>query len=120
MKKSFYAIIIFTIAALPLAAVEHLWNIKDGAGSAVCQDSGSNPVNLQINSSDNVVWAREDDRDWFLNINGGSLSAPKAQMAYPDGAVINVKFSANLQNNYNKAWLPLITCGSSYKEGYSV
>ena len=120
MKKSFYAIIIFAIASLPLAAVEHLWNIKDGAGCAVCQDSGSNPVNLQINSSGNVVWAREDDRDWFLNINGGSLSAPKAKMVYADGVVINVKFSANLQNNYNKAWLPLITCGGNYKDGYSI
>ncbi len=120
MKKIFYAIIIFAVAALPLAAVEHLWNIKDGAGSAVCKDSGSDPVNLKINSSGNVVWAREDDRDWFLNINGGSLSAPKAKMAYPDGVVINVKFSANLQNNYNKAWLPLITCGGNYKDGYSV
>ena len=105
MKKIFYAIIIFAVAALPLAAVEHLWNIKDGAGSAVCKDSGSDPVNLKINSSGNVVWAREDDRDWFLNINGGSLSAPKAKMAYPDGVVINVKFSANLQNNYGHLYL---------------
>ena len=53
MKKIFYAIIIFAVAALPLAAVEHLWNIKDGAGSAVCKDSGSDPVNLKINSSGN-------------------------------------------------------------------
>ena len=54
MKKSFYAVIIFAIAALPLAAVEHLWTVKDGAGSAVCKDSGTDPVNLKINSSGSV------------------------------------------------------------------
>ncbi|MBE6404162.1 MAG: hypothetical protein E7039_10665 [Lentisphaerae bacterium] len=119
MKK----IILLLFAAaltLPLAAVEHIWNFKDGSGSKICKDSGTDPVDLQMLQPDNIVWAREDDRGWFLNFNGGYLRAPNAKMAYADGLVIDIKFAANFKTDYKKPWMLLVGCAYSYYNGYTV
>ena len=113
MKKIILAL--FTaLAVLPLMAVEHIWNIKDGSGSKICKDSGSDPVDLVIRNPEKVVWAREDDRGWFLNYKGGRVEvAPGADINYPEGVIAELNFSVNLAD-VTKPWVCLFSRGVNY------
>ena len=119
MKKLILLLLAAT-TAFTCAAVEHIWDFKDGSGCNVCKDSGTNPIALEINTPEKISWAREDDRGWFLNVRGGCLRAEKDKMAYANGVVIHIRFAASFETEYKKAWMPLVTCGNSYRNGYAI
>jgi len=104
------------LAAAGLCAAE--WKIKDGAGSLTLKDSSPDKVDLAIETPETVTWAWEDDRASFLNIAGGRITGPAEKLLFPDGMTLEVVFAANLAAG--KEWLPLVTCGNSFQNGYSV
>ena len=104
------------LAAAGLFAAE--WKIKDGAGSTVLKDSSPDRIDLKIETPETVTWAWEDDRASFLNIAGGRITGPAEKLLFPDGMTLEVVFSANLAAG--REWLPIVTCGNSFQNGYSV
>ena len=94
------------------------WKIKDGAGSLTLKDSSPARVDLAIETPETVTWAWEDDRASFLNVAGGRITGPAEKLLFPDGMMLEAVFAANLAAG--KEWLPLVTCGNSFQNGYSV
>ena len=109
---------IILTAALAAGLFGAEWKVKDGAGSLVLKDSSPDRIDLKIDTPETVTWAWEDDRASFLNIAGGSISGPADKLLFPDGMTLEIAFSANLRAG--KEWLPLVTCGNSFQNGYSV
>ena len=99
-----------------LAAAE--WKIKDGAGNAVLRDSGPDKIDLAVATPETVTWAREDDRGSFLNFSGGTVTGPAEKLLFPEGMILEIDFSADLKSGGE--WLPLVTCGNSFQNGYAV
>ena len=108
--------------ALLCAAASYLggadWPIKDGRGSTVLKDASPDKTDLVIATPDTVTWAWEDDRRSFLNFSGGSVTGPAEKLLFPDGLTLEIAFSANLRGG--REWLPLVTCGNSFQNGYSL
>jgi hypothetical protein len=46
-------------------AGEHFWQMKDGTGNLKLKDESSTPVELTINTPEQVSWAREDDHGYW-------------------------------------------------------
>ena len=104
------------LAAAGLAAAE--WKIKDGTGSLVLKDSSPDKIDLKIATPETVTWAREDDRDFFLNFSGGAVTGPAEKLQFPDGMILEVFFAPDLERG--KEWLPVVTCGNTFSSGYAV
>ena len=114
---SFGGVVLLALfAAANLSAAE--WKIKDGTGSSVLKDSGPDKIDLKIATPETVTWAREDDRDFFLNFFGGAVTGPAEKLLFPDGMILEIFFSPDLKTG--KEWLPLVTCGNTFSSGYSV
>ena len=105
-----------TLLTGSIAAAE--WKIKDGTGSLVLKDSGPDKIDLKIAAPETVTWAREDDRGFFLNFSGGTVTGPAEKLLFPDGMVLEVFFAPDLERG--KEWLPVVTCGNSFSSGYAV
>ena len=116
MFKKMLTILEATLLAGSLAAAE--WKIKDGTGSLVLKDSSPDKIDLKIATPDTVTWAREDDRSFFLNFSGGTVTGPAEKLLFPDGMVLEVFFAPDL--DAGKEWLPVVTCGNSFKNGFSL
>ena len=99
-----------------LSAAE--WKIKDGTGSSVLKDASPDKIDLKIATPGTVTWAREDDRDFFLNFSGGEVTGPAEKLQFPDGMILDVFFAPDLEKG--KEWLPVVTCGDNYSSGYAV
>jgi len=99
-----------------IAAAE--WKIKDGTGSSVLKDSSPAKIDLKIATPETVTWAREDDRDFFLNFSGGEVTGPAEKLQFPDGMILDVFFAPDLEKG--KEWLPVVTCGDTFSSGYAV
>jgi len=94
------------------------WPVKDGRGSTVLKDASPDRTDLVIATPDTVTWAWEDDRRSFLNFSGGSVTGPAEKLLFPDGLMLEIAFSADLRAG--REWLPLVTCGNSFQNGYSL
>ena len=105
-----------TLLAGSMAAAE--WKIKDGTGSFVLKDASPDNIDLKIATPETVTWAREDDRDFFLNFSGGEVTGPAEKLQFPDGMILDVFFAPDLVKG--KTWLPLVTCGNTFSSGYAV
>jgi len=113
--KSCMILTAFAAAGL-LSAAD--WRIKDGTGSLVLKDSSPDGIDLKIATPETVTWAREDDRGFFLNFSGGYAAGPGEKLLFPDGMVLEIFFSPDLERG--REWLPLVTCGNSFTSGCSV
>ena len=95
------------------------WDCKDGSGSAIVKDSSPDGINLDILQPDKVKWAREDDRGFFLQFDGGVVSCfPTEKMFFPDSIAIDIRFSVDTKKT-QRDWLPLVTMGN-YDQSYCV
>ncbi len=95
------------------------WDCKDGSGSSIVKDSSPNRIDLTILQPEKVKWAREDDRGFFLQFDGGVVSClSNDKMSFPDGMTIDIRFSVD-KTKTQRDWLPLITMGN-YDKNYSV
>ena len=102
-----------------LSSIAMQWDCKDGSGSSIVKDSSPNRIDLTILQPDKVNWAREDDRGFFLQFDGGVVSClANEKMSFPDGMTIDIRFSVDKQKT-QRDWLPLITMGN-YDKNYSV
>jgi len=110
------AVLLALFAAANLFAAD--WKIKDGTGSSFLKDSGPDKIDLKITTPETVTWAREDDRDFFLNFSGGEVTGPAEKLLFPDGMILEIFFSPDLSKGGE--WLPLVTCGNTFTSGYSV
>ena len=83
-------------ASMTLCA-DSYWKCKDGTGSSVVSDSGSSRRDGVIDGSGKCVWAREDDRGFFLTFrNGGSVLIPKTEdVEFPKGFDMEIFFSCD-------------------------
>ena len=93
---------LFIAAALLLTAAElqgySHWKLKDGTGSKIVRDSGSNGINGRISDPGHCVWAQEDDRGFFLSFSGGKpVTIPnKLALILEQGMDIQIRFSCDL------------------------
>ena len=109
---------LFTIFACCLfAGSVHQWNFNEGEGYKEASDTIGG---LKARIQENVSWAREDDRGWFLNFNKGAVEvAPTKELSYPEGLIAEIRFSVNFALcgkdlaslfSYGDSWTVLLDC----------
>lgn len=110
-------------AVIPCIVAEettHHWQFKDGEGSIIIKDSAGN-LPGKIITPEKASWAREDDRDWFLTMQNGTVEIPHDdELDFPDGFIVMVKFSCDLDMIGKNLFAGLIGKGRNYKDAYSI
>ncbi len=98
------------------------WKCKDGTGSSIVCDSGSSRRNGVIDDSGKCVWAREDDRGFFLTFrNGGSVIIPGTDsLEFPKGFDAEFFFSCDFDAIGPTAFSCLFCSGAYYEDGISI
>ncbi|MBQ7650023.1 MAG: hypothetical protein IJS15_03640, partial [Victivallales bacterium] len=106
---------------MTLCADSH-WKCKDGTGSTSVSDSGSSRRHGVIDGSGKCVWAREDDRGFFLTFkNGGSVIIPGTEnLEFPKGFDAELFFSCDFDAIGATAFSCIFCSGAYYEDGISI
>jgi hypothetical protein len=101
--------------------VIHDYRCNDGRGFATVKDYGNLSINGKITDPDATVWAREDDRGWFLHLQNGGWQLPhRAEHAGLTGLKIESRFSCNFDKISDKNFASILTKGDNFQNGYTV
>ncbi len=101
--------------------VIHDYRCNDGRGFATVKDYGNLSINGKITDPDATVWAREDDRGWFLHLQNGGWQLPhRAEHAGLTGLKIESCFSCNFDKISDKNFASILTKGDNFQNGYTV
>lgn len=97
------------------------WEFKDGTGSFEVKDSGQEKLHGKIIQPDRCIWAREDDRGFFLNFSGGAVQVESdKKLLYSQGLILDIHFSYSDSSFKKTNWASLLTKGNTPSDGYSV
>lgn len=119
-KFIFPVIVAWVTGVIFAENTEHHWELKDGTGALNVKDS-IGTLNGKIVTPENVTWAREDDRGFFLNFRGGHLEMPHSEtMCYREGFIAIIRFSPDFSQMGNSPWMGLFSKGLGYANGYTV
>ena len=121
LKLGIFLLAAYIAAAPSLYGYSH-WKLKDGTGSKIVRDSGSNGINGRISDPEHCVWGQEDDRGFFLSFSGGRpVTIPnKLALILEQGMDIRIRFSCDLDKIGPSRYASLLSKGETGAEGYSI